>query len=394
MDSEASFLWHGPVWFAGRPFPGTGPKIPGLTGDVDLVETARVGHALDAELPAAIVIDLASISESGLEADFWDILQAGVARLETDVPIIFLAQPGETIPEGVRPDVIVDKRIPDLSLFNLVCDTQRALMRSEEARIRRKTFGRVPGYGSAAHHQGTSGLLVIGMGGRFLDLQRAQDRKVTLVGAFDQNMGELFLSQRGFDAVILDSTLDASLENLRQIRMDARYASMPVLVIADNTVDIPTYFEAGASDVLMLPMETPELKFRLATAIRTGKRRRLADKTLAESHKWLTQQLARGGVTQDHYSRYLEMAENALGRRGLAVWEMRLLPENFETPAMATMLATDLYGTVLSIADATSREEDLVCFVHDVGPIAVLKSERGKQRLQARINAILGHTRL
>ena len=73
---------------------------------------------------------------------------------------------------------------------------------------------------------------------------------------------------------------------------------------------------------------------------------------------------------------------------------MNLLPENFSAPDMSTMLAPDLYGTVLSIADATSREEDLVCFVPDRGPVAVLNSERGKARLQARINAILGRTLL
>jgi hypothetical protein len=144
--------------------------------------------------------------------------------------------------------------------------------------------------------------------------------------------------------------------------------------------------------VLRLPLDSENLALRLAAAIRAGKRRRLADKILAESHKWLTRELNTGGVSQNHYDRYLSTIGPALAKRGLEIWEMNLLPENFSTPDMSTMLAPDLYGTLLSIADATSREEDLVCFVHDRGPVAVLKSERGKSRLQARINAILGRT--
>ena len=79
-------------------------------------------------------------------------------------------------------------------------------------------------------------------------------------------------------------------------------------------------------------------------------------------------------------------------KRGLEIWQMKLLPENFNFPADSAMLAEDLYSTVLAIADATSREEDLVCVVRDAGPVAVLKSERGMARLRSRINAILSHT--
>ncbi|WP_417668533.1 hypothetical protein [Roseibium sp.] len=374
--------------------PGAGPAIPGLANDVDLVEAFGNDVALPDALPSVVLIDLDQISLAAPDPGFWGWLSDKIESLPSDVPLIMLAGPDAEIPEKPRAHAIVDPRIPDECLFNLVCDTQRALMRSEEARIRRMSFGRVPGYGVARHHQGSSGLLVIGIGGRFLELQQAHERNVSLVGAFDQNMGELFLAQRGFDAVILDAALDATLENLRQIRMDSRYASLPVLAVVENPADIPTYFKAGASDVLVVPLKTTNLKRRLATAIRSGKRRRLADKTLAESHKWLTEQLSKGGVSQDYYSRYLDKARAALDKRGLDIWEMKLLPENLNAPDMTTLLAPDINATVLSIADATSREEDLVCFVHDVGPIAVLKSERGKERLQARINAILGHTRL
>lgn len=345
-------------------------------------------------LPSVILLDTKVLDRLDKRADFTAWLAGAIEELRTDVPILLLCKAGDDLSGLVRPTAIVDREIPDDTLFATACDLQRSLMRSEEARIRRMSFGRVPGYGSAPHHKGTSGLLIVGMGGRLLQVQQASQRNVEIVGAFDQQMGEDYLAQRAFDAVILDDTFDENLENLRRIRMDARFAALPVLAVAEQASDIPTLFRAGASDVLRLPLQETNLSIRLSTAIRFGKKRRLADKVLAESHKWLREQLNTGGVPQAFYARYGEKAGAALAKRGLEIWEMKLLPENFSTPDEATLLAPDLYGTVLSIADATSREEDLVCFVHDVGPIAVLKSERGKARLQARINAILGHTRL
>ncbi|WP_246541433.1 hypothetical protein [Roseibium polysiphoniae] len=394
MDTETSLLWHGPTWFAGRCLPGSAGPIPGLTSDIDLITTWRTEAVLPDTLPSVVLLDTEALDRLDARADFTAWLAVAIEDLRTDVPILLLCKAGDDLSGFVRPTAIVDREIPDETLFATACDLQRSLMRSEEARIRRMSFGRVPGYGSAPHHKGTSGLLIVGMGGRLLQVQQASQRNVEIVGAFDQQMGEDYLAQRAFDAVILDDTFDENLENLRRIRMDARFAALPVLAVAEQASDIPTLFRAGASDVLRLPLQETNLSIRLSTAIRFGKRRRLADKVLAESHKWLREQLNTGGVPQAFYTRYSEKAGAALAKRSLEIWEMKLLPENFSTPDEATLLAPALYGTVLSIADATSREEDLVCFVHDVGPIAVLKSERGKARLQARINAILGHTRL
>ena len=394
MDSDVSLMWHGPFWYAGRIPPGAGLAIPGASPDIDLVDCFQSGGLLHNTLPAAVVIDLAASRTADLEDAFWNWLNSRIASLETDVPVVFLCSATQVIPSDLRPTAIFDSRIPDETLFAALCDLQRALLRSEEARIRRMSFGRVPGYGVAPHYRGTSGLLVVGIGGNFPLLERASQNKIALVGAFDQNMAEQFLSQRAFDAVVLDATLDETLENIRQLRLDARYASMPVMAIATSRHDVDMLFKAGASDVFIPTEGEQNIKQRLATSLRFGKRRRLADKVLAESHKWLTQQLASGGVSSADYDRYIQQADTALKRRGLKIWEMKLLPENFSTPNLSTLLSPDLYGTVLSIADATSREEDLICFVHDMGPVAVLKSERGKDRLQARINAILGHTQL
>ena len=398
MISEASLLWHGPAWVAGQSMPGssTGISLPGITPDQDLVALFKASQMPANALPSAVLVNLGTIADQVEHALFWSWLQRCLDSLPSEVPVILLSDQTSRPPDITRPTAFVDRRIRDQDLFNLVCDCQRALIRSEEARIRRISFGRIPGYGSPPHYRGTSGLLIIGMGGRFLQLQQAgeQERRVTVVGAFDQYMGEHFLTQRAFDAVILDTSYQDCLENLHQLRLDARFAALPVLAITDQEHDVSLLFQAGASDVILAPIQDDILKIRLSTAIRSGKRRRLADKMLAESHRWLTEQLKTGGVPQEIYERYLDDAGMALARRGLEIWELKLLPENTGTTNLLPSPNPDLFGTLLSVADATSREEDLVCFVQNVGPVAVLKSERGKERLQTRINAILGHTNL
>lgn len=391
MHQDNSLLWQGPVWFAGRLSPVHAGYVPGLPGDVDLLEAFDRQNHPDGGLPSAILVDVPSIPETCRDV-FFAWLDGVISRLPTDVPLILLCGANDAVPTRPKADTTINRSVPDDTLFDAICSHQRALMRFEEARIRRLVFGRIPGYGAAPHHRGTSGLLVIGLGGRFPDLQQASSRKVEVIGAFSQDMAETYLSQRAFDAVILDSTFDETLESLRLIRMDARFAALPVLTVAGKSEETAMLFRAGANDVLTLPLYEANLRQRLATAIRHGKRRRLADKVLAESHRWLTQQLGSGGVTQADYARYLDRVGNALAKRGLSLCEMKLLPENFTLPEQTISLAEDLYGTLLSIADATSREEDLVCVVNDIGPVAVLKSKRGKERLQARIEMILGHT--
>jgi len=393
MDQDNSLLWQGPVWFAGRPSPVSAGPIPGLPGDIDLLQAYPGTEEPDDRLPSAIVVDISSVAEADRNG-FLAWLDGLITRLPTDVPLFFLSDPDDILPARPKANATINRSVPDDVLFNAICSHQRALMRFEEARIRRLVFGRIPGYGAAPHYRGTSGRLVVGLGGRFPDLQQASDRKVEVIGAFTRDMAENYLSQRAFDAVILDSNLDETLESLRLIRMDARFAALPVLVVTDRLEDTAMLFRAGANDVLNVPLHDANLRARRATAIRHGKRRRLADKVLAESHRWLTQQLGSGGVSQADYARYLERAGDALAKRGLELCEMKLLPENFFLPDQTIALSEALCGTLLSIADATSREEDLVCVVHDMGPVAVLKSQRGKGRLQARIEAILGHTAL
>lgn len=393
MDSESSFLWQGPTWFLGRTPPVPTGGIPGLGSDVDLLMAFEAKEDISFPLPSSILIDPDAIPAASRE-EFLSWLSSQLSALQSDAPLIYLCDPDTLAPEKPKASAILNRGISNTALFERICDLQRVLIRSEEARIRRMVFGRVPGYGAAPHYAGRGGLLVIGFGGRFLDVLQARQKNVDVIGAFDQRMGEEYLSKRAFDAVILDGTFDDVLENLRSLRMDARFASIPVLAVTSHEGDLPVFYDCGANDVLLAPLNQKTLSQRLATAIRLGKRRRLADRILAESRKWLMQQQQSGGLKRRDYDSYLDQAANALTARGLMIWQVSLLPDTPPSGEFTGSLPSDLCGTVLSIADATSREEDLVCFVKDLGPIAVLKSERGCGRLKARINAILGHTRL
>ncbi|NVK36274.1 MAG: hypothetical protein HWE23_17450 [Rhodobacteraceae bacterium] len=394
MEKDSSLHWHGPAWYAGRRFPGSTGQIPGLPGDVDLLEAFAGDHTLSGPLPSCVLIDATEVAGHGEPAEFYGWLDLQVAALETDVPILVLCAAGEDLPEKPRIHAVIDRQVPDDILFASICDLQRTLIRVEEARVRRLTFGRIPGYTGARRHRGGSGLLVIGLGTRFLELTHALKKNVETVGAFDQVMGETYLARRAFDAVILDGDYADIYETLRQLRIDPRYVSLPVLAIASHKTDVLSLFKAGASDVIFGNLTETNLKMRLATAIRSGKRRRLADRVLAESHHWLTRRLQAGGISRECYDAYLMRSREAAKKRGLDICELVLLPHNFAEADFRLDSATDLFGTVLSVADATSREEDLVCYVQDLGPMAVLKNERGKTRLEERINAILSHTQI
>ncbi|SHM63781.1 response regulator [Roseibium suaedae] len=393
MDSESSFLWQGPTWFLGCMPPVPTGGLPGLGADVDLLTAFAADEDISFPLPSSVLVDPEQIP-ADVRDKFLVWLANQLLALPSDVPVIYFSEGDCLVPDKPKSSAILNRSISETALFERICDLQRVLIRSEEARLRRLVFGRVPGYGAAPHISGRGGLLVIGFGGRFLDVMQARQKNVDVIGAFDQRMGEEYLSQRAFDAVILDGAFDDVLENLRCLRRDARFASIPVLAVTSFESDLPIFYDAGANDVLLAPLSQDMLRQRLAAAIRLGKRRRLADRVLAESRKWLMQQQQSGGLKRRDYDSYLQQAAKALSARGLMIWQISLLPDVPPSGDFTGMIAPDLCGTVLSIADATSREEDLVCFVRDLGPVAVLKSERGCERLKSRISAILGHTRL
>ncbi|MBO6756644.1 MAG: hypothetical protein JJ902_09985 [Roseibium sp.] len=391
MDQDQSLMWHGPAWFAGRASPVDAGVIPGRPPDIDVWNAFQSSLDVPKTLPSVVLVRLGAIP-ANIRSGFFEWLTDRLAGFDCEVPVVWLADGQEHVPDRPRAHAVVDDQISAQALFQRICFLQRSLVRFDEARLRRLVFGRVPRYGTAPHNSGTSGLLVIGLGNRFVEFMQAGGPKVEVIGAFNQAMAEDYLSRRGFDAVILDAPLSDSLENLRQLRMDARYAMLPVLVFAQSQIDAGLLFDAGATDVVPPDAAAPNLQRRLSVAIRAGKRRRLSDRMLAESHTWLMQTLNDGGLAGDKYAQYLDNVNRSLGLRGLTAHELHLLPEAKIGPSGAAHAPADHDSTLLSIADATSREEDLICVVKGIGPVAVLKSERGKARLQARVHKILSHT--
>lgn len=391
MDVETSLSWRGPYWYAGRrPRRSSNGDAPEDL-DVSLVNMFERGSRLPLALPAAVVVDIDCL-EDERRADFFSWLLPQLQALTCEVPFYILTGSDDLLPSGLQATAIIDRIVPDEVLLMLICIHQRALLRSEEAQLRRKIFGRIPGFGSAPHHSGTSSLLVVGLSGRFLEWQDASDQKVEVVGAFDGNMAVEFMSRKAFDAVVIDAPFEDAVDYMQQIRRDARFAGLPVLAVCDREEDLVQLFRNGASDVLVGENRKETLAKRLNAAIRFGKRRRLADRVLAESHVWLRQQVNVGGLGVEEYTTYLEACSNALATRGLDLWEMRLQPENFGIEVSSADELDEINATLLSIADATSRDEDLVCLVREFGPVAVLKNEEGTVRLQKRINSILSHT--
>ncbi len=391
MDLETSLSWRGPYWYAGRrPRRSSGGDSPEDL-DVALLKMFERSSFLPTALPAAIVVDISSLDDSRYEG-FFDWLLPQIRALPCEVPFYALTGSGDKLPEGLQATAIIDRVVPDDVLLMLICIHQRALLRSEEAQLRRRIFGRIPGFGSAPHHSGTSSLLVVGLSGRFLEWQDALDQKFEVVGAFDGNLAVEFMSKRAFDAIVVDAPFHDAIDYMQQIRRDSRFSGLPVLAVCEREEDLVSLFRNGASDVLVGENRKETLALRLTSAIRFGKRRRLTDRILAESHLWLQQRIDEGGLDIEHYSNYLEACSNALAKRGLDLWEMRLEPENFGFSVTTQEDLEDLNATLLSVADATSRDEDLVCLVRGIGPVAVLKNEAGISRLQNRINAILNHT--
>ncbi|WP_420332381.1 hypothetical protein [Roseibium sp.] len=391
MDYETSLSWRGPYWYAGRrPKRNSNGDAPEDL-DVSLLRMFERSTAPPTALPAAVVIDMDALGDHDPH-DFLIWLLPHVKALPCDVPIYVLTDGGSSLPQDIQATAIIDRVVPDDVLLMLICIHQRALMRSEEAQLRRKIFGRIPGFGSAPHHTGGSSLMVVGLSGRFLEWQDASDEKVEVVGAFDGKMAVEYMSMRAFDAVVIDAAFEDAIDYIRQIRRDARFAGLPVLAVCEDEEDSALLFRNGASDVIIGQNCKETLTQRMITALRFGKRRRLADRILAESQMWLRQQIMDGGLGREYYANYLKTCSDALAARGLDLWEMRLEPASFGIEVTPETDIDEIYTTLLSIADATSRDEDLVCLVKDLGPVAVLKNQAGTIRLQKRISSILTHT--
>lgn len=63
------------------------------------------------------------------------------------------------------------------------------------------------------------------------------------------------------------------------------------------------------------------------------------------------------------------------------MWEMCLLLEYFDILVIGLNNMVEFNGIFLFIVDVISWDEDLVCFVEDIGFVVVLKNEIGIFRL-------------
>lgn len=219
MDVETSLSWRGPYWYAGRrPRRSDSGDAPEDL-DVSLVNMFERRSRLPTALPAAVVVDITCLEDSQRDA-FFDWLLPQVRGLVCEVPFYVLTGSDDLLPDNLQATAIIDRIVPDEVLLMLICIHQRALLRSEEAQLRRRIFGRIPGFGTAPHHSGSSSLLVVGLSGRFLEWQDASEQKVEVVGAFDGNMAVEFMSKRAFDAVVIDAPFDDAVFYMQQIRRD------------------------------------------------------------------------------------------------------------------------------------------------------------------------------
>ena len=155
MDVETSLSWRGPYWYAGRrPRRSSNGDAPEDL-DVSLISMFDRRSKLPMALPAAIVVDI-SILEDDRRVEFFSWLLPQIRLLASEVPFYILTGSDDILPPGLQPTAIIDKVVPDEVLLMLICIHQRALLRSEEAQLRRRIFGRIPGFGSAPHHSGTT----------------------------------------------------------------------------------------------------------------------------------------------------------------------------------------------------------------------------------------------
>ena len=377
---EEEFLWHGPLVYAGD----LQAIEHGLPGNIHALDILRVSPDDLQQLPAAVVVDGTTLT-SDERAEVQRRLRVLYGRLPCEIPFIFLCDDRLLWQEAFRPQTILDARIPRDLLLQRIRFVQRFIVRIEEARIRRRVLGRIASYGTAPHFTGASGLLVIGRGRRFLEVENIDHHAVEVIGAFTGNMGETYLANRAFDAVILDEDSYESGFEIDKLRRDPRFATLPVLAFASDEDDLPALFRSGLSDVIAGDPTRENLSMRIASAVRIGKRRRLSDRVLTASRAWLLQTSLRGGISQELYQAYCARLTAAMAPRGIQVCELSLEDGS---------CSADKRQTVLSLADAINREDDLACSIEGKNTVAVVKSQSAADKLKSRIEAILDQTRL
>ncbi len=271
------------------------------------------------QLPRSILLVLSGHDEDQATVEE---LRRNLAQIAVEIPVVLLFE-GTSLthfrnaPLSIRPAAILGAGFPLSLVAGRLSDAARMALRMEEARRRRLVLGRaVQGPGPSGEAKVDAGLLIVGLGGRFAAIQAANKERTTIVGAFTPDMANTYLAEAWFRVVMIDCAPAEAEEQIRRIRSDPRYKTLPLIAATELAGDAPALYNAGASEVIVGEISEDMLAWHLAMAIRAGVRRGLANRTLsAYRDRFVT---AAGGWRLDAntFKAYLFSSREAASIRG------------------------------------------------------------------------------
>ncbi|MBA5776797.1 hypothetical protein H2509_06605 [Stappia sp. F7233] len=341
---------------------------------------------------------LAIMSGVAGEAEMIRELSRQIRAAPVEVPVMIMDFGGITAAEldclSFRPAAIVGPGVPLAQVATRMGDASRLTVRMEEARLRRRVFGPA----NLPVPQGIdAGLLIIGLGGRFSAIERANKDRTRIIGAFTPDMADQYLSEAPFRAVMIDCPPDVAETQIRRLRSDARTFTLPVVAAVDTPEEAAPLYEVGATTVLVGRLENERLARYLSCAIRTGIRRGLANRALSAFRDRFVNDSNRLRLDGAAFQTYLLKATEVSRLRGEELICLKLddLARDGlqEMPGDADALSIDLASKVALSSAALAREEDLVAEVEGLGGVAVLRGRDAARRLGERVKSILKSSR-
>lgn len=346
--------------------------------------------------PKAILAVLSGIAG---EAEMMAALGRRIRAAAVEVPVLIMdfggicADGSRELP--FRPAAILGPGVPLAQVATRMGDAARLTQRMEEARLRREAFG--PTHAPAPDRAIDAGLLIIGLGGRFSAIERANRDRTRIIGAFTSDMADQYLSEAPFRAVMIDCAPEDAQTQIQRLRSDARTYTLPVIAAVNTPQEAAPLYEAGATTVLVGALENERLARYLSCAIRAGIRRGLANRVLSAFRDRFVNDRNRLRLDADAFATYLHKAKEAARLRGDEAMCLRLdeLVDAAlrELPSDRSDLPPELAAKVVLSAAALAREEDLVAEVEGLGGVAVLRGADAARRLGERITSILKTSR-
>lgn len=352
------------------------------------------------QLPKSILLVLSGHVEDEFAIDE---LHRNLAQISVEIPVVVMFDGGRPLPScppalRLRPAAILGAGFP-LSLVALrLSDAARTALRMEEARRRRIVLGRAASAAAQTDRPKVdAGLLVVGLGGRFAAICAANKERTTIVGAFTPDMASTYLADAEFRAVMIDSAPAEAEAQIRRIRSDPRYKTLPVIAAVELAGEAPALYHAGASEVVVGDIGKEMLAWHIAMAVRAGVRRGLANRVLSAYRDRFVTAAGSWRLDANTFKAYLFSSRQAASIRGDELEVIRFA--EFGETATGNSAGGDGYGSslpdtsVIYSAAILAREEDLVAEVEDEGPVVVLRSAEAARRLGERIRSIHRSTR-